>query len=312
MSTKAELFSNAPKLSGNLDEVPGLADKGISNLKSKGIHTTYQLFGKFLDLDRNPEKLHAWLCSPEIGGHAASLKTQKTAERIAARVLGKGFTCDIKLSDHVIKSTLSKFGDDKKTAFMMKKLSGDLASDFFGIKTTSGFTKAGITNTDKLFASFLSIIDNPFPGANVAKCDEFYGKLSKLGAASGFKSIIIYQLQAKLAVGIDSEGKGLDYCPVLDAVPEDTVDEEAYDRGERSPCGTDEKTRVKTRVASEPKREAEPKKLFADPSFKSPAPKKEDPSMLMYAVPVVLAAAIYAYLYWPSSSTELASTAATW
>ena len=146
----------------------------------------------------------------------------QTAQQIADRVLIKGFKCEIKLSDGVIKSSHSHFGDDKKRAFMNKKLTGDLTVDFTGIKevTVANLAAVGITNSDGLFAAFLSIIDNPNPMANTDKCDQFYEQLGRWKVASGFKATIIYQLQSKLAVGIDSSNVGIEYCQQLDAIPE--------------------------------------------------------------------------------------------
>jgi len=309
MPTKAELFSTKEKLSGELNEVPGFGEKGIANLNKKGIHTTYQVIGKFLELDRDPQKLHEFLVSEEIEMLSAPLTKERTAQRIADRVLAMGFKCEIKLSPHVIKSTVSKFGDDKKTAFMAKKLTGDLASDFFGIKSTAGFEAAGITSTDKLFAAFLSIIDHPHPDANTKKCDEFYDKLNDLGAASGFKSAIIYQLQSKLAVGIDSEGRGIEYCPTLEPVPEGAIDEEAWDCGERVAPGTGEQQQ---RTVEQPRHrkpagdvDVSRKLDFDAPAQDMKKPQEEPASPLTFAVPVVLAMMFVAFMYWPSKSNEL-------
>jgi len=310
MLTKAEMFSTKEQLSGDLGEVPGFGLKGIDNLKAKGIHTTYQIIGKFLEFDRDVQKLHDFLVSPEIGMQPGPLNTHRTAERIGARVLGEGFKCEIKLSDHVIKSTVSMFNDAKKTAFMSKKLSGDLAADFTGIKNIDKFKAAGIHNTDQLFAAFLKIIDDPHPGLNTSKCDEFYRLLGSLGAASGYKSAIIYQLQAKLAVGIDTEGLGIEYCPVLPAVPEGALDKGAYDRGK---CST---SRSGTGTGEQPRRTArrggtagvEPRQLFGStpPAHKPTRTSKDEPSDFMFALPILLALAAYVWMYLPSSSTELA------
>jgi hypothetical protein len=134
----------------------------------------------------------------------------QTAQQIEDRVLIKGFKCEIKLSDHVITSSHSHFGDDKKRAFMNQKLTGDLTVDFTGIGPASlaNLAAVGITNSDGLFAAFLSIIDNPNPMANTDKCDQFYEQLGRWKVASGYKATIIYQLQSKLAVGIDSSNEG--------------------------------------------------------------------------------------------------------
>ena len=77
----------------------------------------------------------------------------QTAQQIARRVLIKGFKCEIKLSDHVITSSHSHFGDDKKRAFMNQKLTGDLTVDFTGIGPASlaNLAEDGITNSDGLF-----------------------------------------------------------------------------------------------------------------------------------------------------------------
>lgn len=132
----------------------------------------------------------------------------RTAAALCARVAIQGFKCQVRLSEHVIKTTASRFGDDKKSAFIQKKLSGVLHEDFFGISQASEakFASAGINTTDQLFAAFLSILDDEDPSKCSSKCDEFYQKLDALGAAAGYKSVIIYQLQAKLAVGIDAHG----------------------------------------------------------------------------------------------------------
>ena len=149
----------------------------------------------------------------------------QTAQQIEDRVLIKGFKCEIKLSDHVITSSHSLFGDDRKRAFMNQKLTGDLTVDFTGIGSASlaNLAAVGITNSDGLFAAFLSIIDNPNPMANTDKCDQFYEQLGKWKVASGYKATIIYQLQSKLAVGIDSSNVGIEYCQQLHAIPEHSL-----------------------------------------------------------------------------------------
>ncbi|KOO30850.1 hypothetical protein Ctob_012718, partial [Chrysochromulina tobinii] len=196
-------FVNKPLLTGELDEVPGLGEVGINTLNRSGIFTTYQVIGKFLEFGRDPERLHTWLV--DMGCHKSSMTTHQTAHKIADRVLIKGFKCEIKLSDHVLTSSQSRFGDDQKRAFMNQKLTGNLG-DFTGIGSASlaNLAAVGITNSDGLFAAFLSIIDNPNPMANTDKCDQFYEQLGRWKVASGFKATIIYQLQSKLAVGIDS------------------------------------------------------------------------------------------------------------
>ena len=174
-----------------------------------------------MQFGRDAERLHAWLVN-DMGCNAPSMTRCQTAQQIARRVLIKGFKCEIKLSEHVIKSSHSHFGDDKKRAFMNQKLTGDLNNDFTGIGLASlaNLAAVGITNSDGLFAAFLSIIDNPNPMANTDKCDQFYEQLGRYGVASGYKATIIYQLQSKLAVGIDSSNVGIEHCQQLDAIPE--------------------------------------------------------------------------------------------
>jgi hypothetical protein len=43
-------FVNKPRLTGELDEVPGLGEVGINTLNRSGIKTTYQVIGKFLEV----------------------------------------------------------------------------------------------------------------------------------------------------------------------------------------------------------------------------------------------------------------------
>ena len=97
--TKGEDFLDKPVLSGELEEVPGFGAKGIANLHEKGIHTTYQIFAKFLELGRDADKLKEWLVSPEIGMHKPTMTRADTVHYIEARLLDKGFKCNIKLSD---------------------------------------------------------------------------------------------------------------------------------------------------------------------------------------------------------------------
>jgi len=232
--TKAEKFLEMKYLSGELEEVPGLGSVGIGNLKKKNINTTYQLIGKFLRLNRDEGAMYKFLV--EQGNREQDVK--RTAEYLRKRVANKGFVCNIKLSDHVIKTATSLFDDAKKTAFLRKQLTGNLREDFFGIKDTSKFEKNGITNTDQLMGAFLATIDNPDPSQNTDKCDGFYKTLQALGASPGHKSAIVYQLQSKLAVGIDSFGDdavrlGLE-LPTLDEVPEDALDEDEFDLRQRS------------------------------------------------------------------------------
>ena len=158
---------------------------------------------------RDAERLHTWLVR-DMGCNDPSMTRHQTAQQIEDRVLIKGFKCEIKLSDHVIKSSHSHFGDDKKRAFTNQKLTGNLTVDFTGIGPASlaNLAAVGITNSDGLLAAFLSIIDNPNPMANTDKCDQFYEQLGRWKVASGFKATIIYQLQSKLAVGIDSSNEG--------------------------------------------------------------------------------------------------------
>ena len=43
-------FANKPRLTGELNEVPGLGEVGINTLNHKGIKTTYQVIGKYLEV----------------------------------------------------------------------------------------------------------------------------------------------------------------------------------------------------------------------------------------------------------------------
>lgn len=232
--TKYERFIGG-QLSGDLSEVPGLGEKGQATLKSKNIKTTYQLIGHFLKLNRNEAEFCKFLV--ECGGVEQHVK--EAARAINERVADKGFECDIRLSDHVIKTAASRFDDTKKTDFLKRKLSNKLSDDFVGIRDETRYHASGIKTTDNLFGAFLSIIDDPSPAANTDKCDEFYRKLDALGAAPGYKSVIIYQLQAKLAVGIDTHGpealKLRHLLPAMREVDEAALDEEAFDAREAGP-----------------------------------------------------------------------------
>ena len=232
----------------------------------------------------------------------------QTAQQIARRVLIKGFKCEIKLSDHVLTSSHSHFGDDQKRAFMNQKLTGNLG-DFTGIKevTVANLAAVGITNSDGLFAAFLSIIDNPNPMANTDKCDQFYEQLGRYGVASGYKATIIYQLQSKLAVGIDSSNEGKHSSPRTGeqsralpprALPPQTGRElfpsldteqacEAKQLAEKAVADVVEIQRTEYMTGRAKQREA---KQLAIASAGS---------MSAYAIPVALLAFVLAYFYWP-------------
>ena len=238
----------------------------------------------------------------------------QTAQQIARRVLIKGFKCEIKLSDGVIKSSHSHFGDDKKRAFMNKKLTGNLTVDFTGIKevTVANLAAVGITNSDGLLAAFLSIIDNPNPMANTDKCDQFYEQLGRWKVASGFKATIIYQLQSKLAVGIDSSNVGIEYCQQLDAIPEHSSPRTAEQSRALPPRALPPQTGRELFPSLDTEQLAE--KAAADvveisrTEYMTGRAKQRKAkqlaiasagSMSAYAIPVALLAFVLAYLYWP-------------
>ena len=275
---------------------------------------------------RDAERLHTWLVR-DMGCHAPSMTRHQTAQQIARRVLIKGFKCEIKLSDGVIKSSHSHFGDDKKRAFMNKKLTGNLTVDFTGIKevTVANLAAVGITNSDGLFAAFLSIIDNPNPMANTDKCDQFYEQLGRYGVASGYKATIIYQLQSKLAVGIDSSNVGIEYCQQLDAIPEHSSPRTGEQSRALPPRTVPPQTArelfpsLDTEQACEAKQLAE--KAAADvveiqrTEYMTGRAKQREAKQLAiasagsrpaYAIPVALLAFVLAYLYWPLRLVALA------
>lgn len=244
MPTKEELFLEKP-LSGDLHEVPGLGDAGIRKLNEAGYATTYQLIGKFLLLNRNEEDFLAFLHKQ---GNTRP-HVDNTARCINKRVTEKGFACHIRLSDHVVKTAANMFDDTKKTAFLEKTLRGlSLSEAFHGIRDETRFRAKGIKTPDHLFGEFLMILNHPDPTENTSKCDEFYALLKSLGAANGHKSVIIYQLQAKLAVGIDTHGKEAlklkHELPVLREVSRETLCEEDFDdlQEEAPPTGAGSRT----------------------------------------------------------------------
>ena len=262
---------------------------------------------------RDAERLHTWLVR-DMGCHAPSMTRHQTAQQIARRVLIKGFKCEIKLSDGVIKSSHSHFGDDKKRAFMNKKLTGNLTVDFTGIKevTVANLAAVGITNSDGLLAAFLSIIDNPNPMANTDKCDQFYEQLGRWKVASGFKATIIYQLQSKLAVGIDSSNVGIEYCQQLDAIPEHSSPRTAEQSRALPPRALPPQTGRELFPSLDTEQLAE--KAAADvveisrTEYMTGRAKQRKAkqlaiasagSMSAYAIPVALLAFVLAYLYWP-------------
>jgi len=235
----------------------------------------------------------------------------QTAQQIEDRVLIKGFKCEIKLSDHVIKSSHSHFGDDKKRAFMNQKLTGNLTVDFTGIGPASlaNLAAVGITNSDGLFAAFLSIIDNPNPMANTDKCDQFYEQLGRWKVASGFKATIIYQLQSKLAVGIDSSNVGIEYCQAIPEHSSPRTGEQSRalpPRAAPSQTGRELFPSLDTEQLAE-KAAADVVEISRTEYMTGRAKQRKAKQLAIasagsrsaYAIPVALLAFVLAYLYWP-------------
>ena len=243
MPTKEESFLTSLVMP-ELSEVPGIGKAGLKNLNEKGIRTSYQLVGHFLKLQRDETEMLSFLVA--VGNREQDVKN--TARTLKERVANKGIKCDFRLSDHVIKTATSQFSDTKKTDFLQRKLTGKLSEDFFGIKDETGFKSAGIETTDDLFGEFLKTIDDPNPSKNTAVCDAFYARLTSLGAAPGYKSAIIYQLQSKLAIGLDSHGpealKLKHLMPTLAELSEDALDELSFDKLDIDPPGTGGRSRT--------------------------------------------------------------------
>jgi len=262
MPTKSELFLSRPLLTGALEEVPGLGAVGIQNLRKQGIKTTYQLIGAFLAGGRDVTAMTDKLV--EMGNRRQDCSV--TGAALCARVATRGVKVDIKLSDHVVATTASRFGDDKKTAFIQKKLTGKLSSDFFGISEASeaNFKAVGIATTDALFGAFLKLLDDEEPSKSADKCDAFYAKLGALGAAKGFKSVIIYQLQAKLAVGIDSHGPAA-LRAAMPVLPEEGEEGEPVESAASDRTGGSNANATRRRHASQASGVASAsRQLFAD------------------------------------------------
>ena len=76
-----EEFQANARLTGHLEEVPGLGPTGIENLKGKGLHTTYQLIGYFLKLNRDEVAFANFL--KELGS-SARLGPSKSVSRTEA------------------------------------------------------------------------------------------------------------------------------------------------------------------------------------------------------------------------------------
>ena len=136
----------------------------------------------------------------------------RATDAVSDRMLNLGFVVKVPLPDNLKAST--RINDTHMAMFLKFKLTRtDLEDDFRGLgeNTAKELAKAGITNSDQLFAKLLSFCGEPKYIQPETKAQAMYECMQNdVGITGGWIPTIIDQLVAKLGVGIDS---GIDKDP---------------------------------------------------------------------------------------------------
>ena len=194
---------------GDVRQAPYIKDDSAEALKEKeGITSIWQYFGKFLEFGRDKEKFKQLL--KDAGVNAGNVG--RATDAVSNRMLNLGFVVKVPLPDNLKAST--RINDTQMAMFLKFKLTRtDLEDDFRGLgeNTAKELAKAGITNSDQLFAKLLSFCGEPKYIQPETKAQAMYEWMQNdVGITGGWIPTIIDQLVAKLGVGIDS---GIDKDP---------------------------------------------------------------------------------------------------
>lgn len=197
--TTEQFLNIDQELNGDVRQVPKIADGSVNLLAEKGVTSIWQLFGKYLELDRDTAKLTDFL--KEAGVNRGNCK--EAAEALAKRMTKVGFVLKAPLPPDLQAS--ARTNDTALASFSKLKLTE--LTQFKGISSDGGAKKLeakGVTTTDALFAKFLSFCNEPKVHQPPEKAQEMYDWMKDAGLAKGgWAPTIIDQLVAKMKVGID-------------------------------------------------------------------------------------------------------------
>jgi len=206
--TLEEFASPDYQLTGRLGETPHIGARTIEILGQQGIHSTYQLLGHYLTLNRDNNDFVAFLEMVETPeAHRSGL-----ADAIARRVELAGVKVTVAVPQEIDgKPVSTKLDNDRACTIQRTEFNGDLRHDFPGCgfgkvgdlpnQTVKNLADHGITNTDELFGAMLSHFDAAPTEAHMIA---FWKALGAMGAAHGYKTTIIHAMKLKLDIGIDN------------------------------------------------------------------------------------------------------------
>lgn len=201
------------EITGQLTEVPGVGEKTAGKLNDVGIHTTFQLFGKYLSL-RGPgvdqqEHLNLFMNFLEGAGCAKSYlasQVQAVSER-----MNIGFHMSCSVSDELATKSTTQMTEEKLAKFLMSDLTGNMKDDLHGVgpKSVAKMEACGVHNTWQLIGTFLMTMDkNATSGTSddasspVNDAGEFDEWLKAAGTASSYRAAVVMQIVEKLACGL--------------------------------------------------------------------------------------------------------------
>merc|ERR1712227_113532 len=201
VATEVETFeSGKAPLTGSLQQVPFIGEVTEETMAAAGVKSIWQLFGKYLEFDRDDAKLAEYL--RKLGVNPGNIDRVVTA--FSARIRTAGIaTIEVPLSESMRET--SKLTGAKRTAFVNKKITK--LDDLVGVADTTMKKMAAATppvkSLDQLFGVFLSLLDEPTTKFSNAPGDAFYAKLTNYGV-TGYKSTVVDCILTKLEKGLDS------------------------------------------------------------------------------------------------------------
>jgi predicted flap endonuclease-1-like 5' DNA nuclease len=202
------------EITGQLTEVPGVGDKTAEKLNDVGIHTTFQLFGKYLSL-RGPgvdqqEHLNFFINFLEDAGCTKSYlnsQVQAVSER-----MNVGFAMPCAISDELATKSTTQMTEEKLAKFLMNDLTGNMKDDFHGVgpKSVAKMEAYGVHNTWQLIGNFLMTMDKKVPSETsnddasspINNAEAFEEWLKTVGTAASYRAAVVMQVVEKLACGL--------------------------------------------------------------------------------------------------------------
>merc|ERR1711998_427515 len=179
---------------GDLTQIPGVGKVTAAALQSRGIETSYALFGRFLSLMDEDGLLPA--CDrfkALLEDCEAPPAFRDTVVLAIGEKLSSGFRLEgMHMPAEIVESTQCSHQDIED--FLAKELTGDPQKDFKGVgpKSKRALAQQGADPTWQMLGTLLTLGD----------ALEFREQLKLAGVASGWRSTIAHQCVEKVAAGV--------------------------------------------------------------------------------------------------------------